>query len=296
MKNLNLVTLLDRYNTDDRCRDALEAIRWPSGVACLRCGDMDVSEITTRNVWACASCDYRFSVTVGTIMHRSHLPLRKWFLAIYLMCESKKGMSANQLKRTLGVQYKTAWHLCHRIREAMGNDPFTGPTLVGIVEMDQTMIGGKAKGKDWRDNKHWVAGAIERGGKVRLERIPDIRKGTIHDFVRRTVSDEAEAIYTDELRSHIGLETDTRRHESVNHSAEEWVVGDVHTNSVEGVWSLFKRSIVGSFHKMSVKHMDRYLEELEWRFNNRDNPYIFRDALRRIMRTSPLEYRTLIAN
>ncbi len=296
MKEINLVSLLDRYNTDDRCRDALEAIRWPSGVACLRCGDMNVSEITTRNVWACGSCDYRFSVTAGTIMHRSHLPLRKWFLAIYLMCESKKGMSANQLKRSLGVQYKTAWHLCHRIREAMGNDPFTGPTLVGVVEVDETMIGGKAKGKDWRDNKTWVAGAVERGGRVRIERIPNIKKGTIHDFVRRTVADEAEAIYTDELASHVGLETDTRKHESVNHSAEEWVVGDVHTNSVEGVWSLFKRSIVGSFHKMSVKHMDRYLEELEWRFNNRDNPHIFRDALRRIMRTSPLEYRTLIAD
>lgn len=296
MKDLNLVTLLDRYNTDDRCRDALEAIRWPSGVACIRCGDMDVSEITTRNVWACSGCGYRFSVTAGTIMHRSHLPLRKWFLAIYLMCESKKGMSANQLKRSLGVQYKTAWHLCHRIREAMGNDPFTGPTLVGIVEMDQTLVGGKKKGKDWQANKTWVAGAIERGGRIRLERIPNIKKGTIHDFVARNISDEADAIYTDELRSHVGLETDTRRHESVNHSAEEWVVGDVHTNSVEGVWSLFKRSIVGSFHKMSVKHMDRYLEELEWRFNNRDNPYIFRDALRRIMGTSPLEYRTLIAD
>ncbi len=294
MKEINLVSLLDRYNTDDRCRDALEAIRWPSGVACLRCGDTSVSEITTRNVWACGGCDYRFSVTAGTIMHRSHLPLRKWFLAIYLMCESKKGMSANQLKRSLGVQYKTAWHLCHRIREAMGNDPFTGPTLVGVVEMDQTMIGGKAKGKNWQDNKTWVAGAIERGGKVRIERIPNIKKGTIHDFVRRNISDEAEAIYTDELRSHVGLETDTRKHESVNHSKEEWVVGDVHTNSVEGVWSLFKRSIVGSFHKMSVKHMDRYLEELEWRFNNRGNPYMFRDALRRIMHTSPLEYRTLV--
>jgi len=296
MKRINLVSLLDRYNTDDRCRDALEAIRWPSGVACLRCGDMDVSEITTRNVWACSGCGYRFSVTAGTIMHRSHLPLRKWFLAIYLMCESKKGMSANQLKRSLGVQYKTAWHLCHRIREAMGNDPFTGPTLVGVVEIDETMIGGKSSGPDWRDNKHWVAGAVERGGKIRLERIPNIKKGTIHDFVKRTVADEAEAIYTDELRSHIGLETPTRRHETVNHADEEWVVGDVHTNSVEGVWSLFKRSIVGSFHKMSVKHMDRYLEELEWRFNNRDNPYIFRDALRRIMNTDPLEYKTLIAD
>ena len=297
MKKVNLVSLLDRYNTDDRCRDALEAIRWPSGVACLRCGDTDVGEIASRHQFCCRSCDYRFSVMAGTIMHRSHLPIRKWFLAIYLMCESKKGMSANQLKRTLGVQYKTAWHLCHRIREAMGNDPFTGPTLFGVVEVDQTLVGGKAKGKGrgYRGNKHWVAGAVERGGQVRIERIPDIKKGTIHDFVNRTVADEAEAIYTDELKSHIGLETDARPHETVNHSEEEWVVGDVHTNSVEGVWSLFKRSIVGSFHKMSVKHMDRYLEELEFRFNNRANPYIFRDTLARIVRTSPLEYRRLVA-
>ncbi|MDE2872108.1 MAG: IS1595 family transposase [Gemmatimonadota bacterium] len=295
MRDVNLMTLMDRFNCDQKCRDTLEAIRWPNGVACVRCGSMAVTEIASRHQFRCTDCRYRFSVTAGTIMHRSHLPLRKWFVAICLMCQSKKGVSANQLKRMLGVQYKTAWHLCHRIREAMGNDPFTGPTLVGIVEVDETMIGGKAKGENWRDNKQWVAGAVERGGRIRLERISDIKRGTIHDFVRRTVQDEAEAIYTDELASHMGLDTDTRRHESVNHSADEWVVGDVHTNSVEGVWSLFKRSIVGSFHKMSVKHMDRYLEELEWRFNNRNNPYIFRDALRRIVDTRPLEYRRLIA-
>ena len=178
----------------------------------------------------------------------------------------------------------------------MGNDPFTGPTLVGVIEMDETMIGGKKKGENWRDNKTWVAGAVERGGRIRVERIPNIRKHTIHDFVRRNVRDEAEAIYTDELKSHIGLGDDDTRHETVNHSAEEWVRGDVHTNSVEGIWSLFKRSIVGSFHKMSVKHMDRYLEELEWRYNNRKNPYIFRDALRRIMNTDPLQYKELIAD
>ena len=178
----------------------------------------------------------------------------------------------------------------------MGNDPFTGPTLVGVIEMDETMIGGKTKGDNWRENKTWVAGAVERGGRIRIERIPNIKKRTIHDFVRRTVRDEAEAIYTDELKSHIGIGDEDTRHESVNHSAEEWVRGDVHTNSVEGVWSLFKRSIVGSFHKMSVKHMDRYLEELEWRFNNRKNPYIFRDALRRIMNTDPLQYKELIAD
>lgn len=178
----------------------------------------------------------------------------------------------------------------------MGNDPFTGPTLFGIVEMDQTLVGGRArKGMDWQENKTWVAGAIERGGQVRIERIPNIRKRTIQGFVARTINDEADAIYTDELRSHVGLETDARRHETVNHSADEWVMGDVHTNSVEGVWSLFKRSIVGSFHKMSVKHMDRYLEELEFRFNNRANPYIFRDTLARIVRTDPLEDRRLIA-
>ena len=297
MKKVNLVSLLDRYNTDDKCRDALEAIRWPSGPACLRCGDTDVGDVETRHQFHCRSCGHRFSVMAGTIMHRSHLPLRKWFLAIYLMCESKKGMSANQLHRTLGVQYKTAWHLCHRIREAMGNDPFTGPTLFGVVEVDETLVGGKVKGKGrgYRGNKTWVAGAIERGGQVRLERIPDVKKGTLQDFIRRTVTDEAEAIYTDELKSYMGVETETRRHETVNHSAEEWVVGDVHVNSAESVWSLFKRSVVGTFHKMSVKHMDRYLEELEFRFNNRANPYIFRDTLARIMNTDPLEYRRLIA-
>ena len=294
MTGINLVSLIDQYNCDDKCREALEKIRWPAGVCCVRCGDTNVDALRGRPVWQCRSCDHQFSVTAGTIMHRSHLPLRKWFLAIYLMCESKKGMSANQLRRTLGVQYKTAWYLCHRIREAMGNDPLAGPALVGVVEVDETLIGGRTKGRDWMDNKTWVAGAIQRGGRVRIERIPNVRKQTLQDFVKRNISDEADAIYTDELRSYIGVETDARRHETVRHSAEEWVVGEVHTNSVEGVWSLFKRSIVGTFHKMSVKHMDRYLEELEWRFNNRDNPHIFRDTLARIMHTDPLHYRELV--
>ncbi len=228
-------------------------------------------------------------------MHDSHLPLRKWFVAIYLMCTAKKGISAKQLQENLGTTYRTAWHLCHRIRNAMGNDPLAGPTLIGVVEVDETMVGGKRRGKNWRENKHWVAGAIERGGHVRIERIPNVKRDTLHSFIRRTVRDEAEAIYTDDLKSYIGIADDDTRHETVNHSAEEWVVGDVHTNSIEGVWSLFKRSIVGTFHKMSVKHMDRYLEELEWRFNNRDNPHIFPDTLRRIVRTDPLRYRELVA-
>ena len=294
---INLVSLIDKFSSNEKCRDALEDIRWPNGVACTRCGDMDILELVNQNRWKCRSCEYQFSVMSGTIMHDSHLPLRKWFLAIYLMCESKKGISALQMKRTLGVAYQTAWHLCHRIREAMGNEPFEGPTLLGVVEVDETLVGGKKKGKGraYKGNKQWVAGAIQRGGKVHIERIPNIRRRTLQDFIQRNVKDEAEAIYTDELKSYIGVEDHDTRYETVNHSAEQWVIGDVHTNSIEGVWSLFKRSLMGAFHKMSVKHMDRYLEELEWRFNNRDNPNLFQDTLTRIMNTKPLEYKKLTA-
>ena len=293
----NLLTLVDNFNTDAKCRELLERLRWPTGVACIRCGSFSVSEIEARNQYDCNDCRYQFSVTAGTIMHDSHLPLRKWFISIYLMCESKKGISALQLKRTLGVAYKTAWYLCHRIREAMGNEPFEGPTLLGIVEVDETLIGGKAKGKGraYKGNKTWVAGAIQRGGGIRLEQIPDTKRDTLHDFISRAVKDEAEAIYTDELRSYLGIEDHNTRHETVNHSEEEWVVGGVHTNSIEGVWSLFKRSIVGAFHKVSRKHLGRYLEELEWRFTNRNNDHIFRDTLQRIVNTNHLTYERLTA-
>ena len=294
---MNLITLMDKFNCDDTCREALEKIRWPHGPACIRCGLMGVPELPAGGIYQCSSCSYQFSVTAGTIMHDSHLPLRKWFIAIYLMCVSKKGISAHQLHRTLGIAYRTAWYLCHRIREAMGNDPFDGPTLVGVVEVDETLVGGKAKGRGraYKGNKTWVAGAIQRGGKIRLERIPNVKRHTLHEFIGRTVKDEAEAIYTDDLKSYLGIADDDTRHETVNHSNEEWVVGDVHTNNIENVWSLFKRSLVGTFHKMSKKHMDRYLEELEWRHNNRDNPRIFPDTLHRIMNTGNLTYQTLIA-
>ena len=298
--DINLVSLIDRFPNDDKCREYLCKLRWPSGVACPRCGDMSVSEIHDRDQWDCNSCRYQFSVTSGTIMHRSHLPLRKWFLAIYLMCESKKGMSANQLKRTLGVAYKTAWFLCHRIREAMANDPFTGPTLFGVIEVDETWMGGYQKGKGRgpysTTNKAIIVGAVQRDGRIKLESIPDTKRSTLDDFVRRTVTDEALAIYTDEFPSYHGIgDRIGVPHDTVQHSADEWVMGDVHTNSVEGVWSLFKRSIMGAFHKISIKHLDRYLEELEWRFNNRDNPHIFRDTLARIMDTESLTYRALVA-
>ena len=295
---MNLLTIMDKFNNDEKCREALEKLRWPNGVACTRCGVLGTSELPGGVLFQCKSCRYQFSVTSGTIMHDSHLPLRKRFLAIWLMCESKKGVSAKQLQRTIGTTYRTAWHLCHRIRKAMGNNPFTGPTLLGVVEADETLVGGKRRnvGSGSKEGKTWVAGAIQRdSGQIRVERVPNIRRGTLHDFIHRTVKDEAEAIYTDELKSYMGIEDHNTIHRTVSHSSEQWVIGEVHTNSIEGVWSLFKRSIVGTFHKMSAKHLDRYLEELEWRFNNRDNPHIFRDTLLRILNTGNLTYRKLVA-
>lgn len=295
------MTLFDKFGDEDTCREYLEKLRWPGGVCCPRCGDTSVSEITTRDQFDCNGCRYRFSVTSGTIFDNTKLPLRKWFAAIYLMCESKKGISANQIKRTLGLgSYRTAWHLCHRIREAMRDGPLDGPTLFGIVEVDETFIGGHQKGKGRgpysTDNKTIVVGAVQREGRIKLERIPDTKRATLDAFIRRTVFSEAEAIFTDEFLSYQGIgERMGIRHGTVHHTADEWVFGDVHTNSVESIWSLFKRSIMGAFHKISVKHLDRYLDELEFRFNNRDNPYLFRDVLVRILTGEALRYETLTA-
>ena len=297
--NMNLVALIDRFPNDEKCREYLEGLRWPDArPGCPRCGHASVAELKAYDKWECNSCRYQFTVTAGTIFHDTHLPLRKWFLAVYLLVESKKGMSALQLKRTLNVSYKTAWYLCHRIREAMGDEAtHTGPTLFGIVEVDETLVGGRRRGVGTgnRIGKTWVAGAVQRGGQIRLEVIPNIRRHTLHRFIKKHTIPETEAIYTDELRSYLGIADHDTRHETVNHAEEEWINGNVHTNTVESVWSLLKRSIVGAFHKISVKHLDAYLSELEWRFNNRSNPHIFRDTLRRLLDTDRLTYERLTA-
>ena len=227
-------------------------------------------------------------------MHRSHLPLRKWFIAVYLTVEAKKGVSANQLARTLDVHYRTAWHLAHRIREALKTP---SALLAGVIEVDETWVGGKTRGRGrgYVGNKAMVLGAAQRGGDVRMETGDTPNRRTLHGFIDRTVADEAEAIYTDEHPGYGDLGDADTRHERVDHSREEWVRGDVHTNTVEGAWALFKRSVVGSYHKVSKKHLDRYLDEFEFRFNNRRNPYIFRDALRELVGATPLEYKSLVA-
>ncbi|MFC1944501.1 IS1595 family transposase [Chloroflexota bacterium] len=293
---MDLVKLIETFRDEDSCREYLEGLRWPNGVACPVCGNMSVSKVHKRGQYDCNSCRYQFSVTSGTIFHDTHLPLWKWFLAIYIMVEAKKGVSANQIKRSLNIAYRTAWYLCHRIRAAMSESK---PNLLrGIIEVDETYVGGKRKnvGHGYKGNKVAVAGAVQRGGHARLQTVPDTTRKTLHGFIDKYVDPDTEAIYTDDWPAYRGIADHNTRHETVNHSAEEWVRGDVHTNTVEGIWSLFKRSVVGSYHKVSHKHLDAYLDELEWRFNNRDNPWLFRDTLLKLIKSDNLTYQDLVQN
>jgi transposase-like protein len=302
---MNLPELIEQFGSEDKCRAYLEDLRWPDGVRCPRCGDKSVSKIEKRNQWECngTSCRYQFSVTAGTVFHDSHLPLWKWFLAIYLVGESKKGISAKQLQRTLGVSYKTAWYLGHRIRSAMEEDQPV--PLRGIVEIDETWIGGKhrlkRRGESNRARKSMVLGAVQRDGELRLE----VRAGpgreskvSYRSFVKDTVGSDAEMIFTDSDSSWGELSSwkvKGTKHRKVDHSKEEWVRGIVHTNTIEGVWSLLKRSVVGTYHQLSAKHLPAYLDEMAFRFNNRENPYLFRDTLLRMIEGETLPYVELVA-
>ena len=292
---MNLAKLIENFHSEDKCRAYLEELRWPDGVKCPRCSCDSTSKIKKRNVFECNDCNYQFSVKSGTIFHDSHLPLWKWFLCIYMMIESKKGISANQISRSIDVSYKTAWYLCHRIRKALAG--VEQELLDGIVEVDETWVGGTKKnvGHGYRGNKTVVMGAIERGGEIRLEVIDRTDRKTLHGFIKKHTAPDTEMIRTDEWPAYLGIADENTKHETVNHRLKEWVDGEVHTNSIENVWSLLKRSIVGSYHKVSAKHLDRYLDELEFRFNNRDNPFMFSDTLKKLISSDNLEYKHLVA-
>jgi transposase-like protein len=294
-QEMDLMRLMEQFDTSEQCRTYLEGLRWRDGVKCPRCQSAKISRIRERNQCDCDSCRYQFSVTAGSIFHDSHLPLPKWFAAVYLMCEARKGVSANQLKRTLGVAYKTAWYLCHRIRKAM--EEANPVPLKGTVEVGETFIGGHRRGvgRGNRIGKTLVLGAIERGGQIRLSVEKRRNRKALHGFINKNTAPETGRIMTDDWYAYRGIQDADTKHETVNHSEEEWVRGDVHTNNIEGVWSLFKRSVVGSFHQVSAKHLDRYLNEFEWRFNGRKNPYLFRDTMIKLLQSEALTYERLTA-
>jgi len=264
-------------------------------VKCPRCSSDKISRIKTRRQFDCDGCRYQFSVRVGTVLQDSKLPLWKWFLAVYMIGESKKGVSANQLKRMLGVSYKTAWFLCHRIRSAMVQG--AGP-LTGTVEVDETYYGGKRSGhgKGYLGNKTMIVGAIQRGGELRVKAMPSNKKlnhKLSREFIAEHVDDKAEFIYTDESPGYPDLTDWNTKHRRVNHQQEEWVNGDIHTNTVESAWSLFDRAVIGSYHKLSVKHLNAYLDEFAYRFNNRDNPFLFRDTILALVEADALTFKEL---
>jgi transposase-like protein len=294
---MDMGKLMVDFDTEAECRAYMEELRWPNGIECPRCKGKVISRIHKRDQFDCDSCRYQFSVMSGTIFHDSHLPLPKWFVAVLLICESRKGMSANQLKRILGVSYKTAWYLCHRIRAAM--QEADRPVLDGTVEMDETFIGGKKSFGQGKSDKEVVIGLRKRGGELRLFHVEDVKSGTLAKYIRENISKTVDVIMTDEWvgypKAMIQAGVHGSKHRTIKHKSHVYVHGNVHTNTVENAFSLLKRGIMGTWHKLSAKHLAAYLNEMTFRFNNRRNEFLFRDTIKRLIASPKLEYKKLIA-
>jgi transposase-like protein len=264
----SLVEARREFATQERCEAYLETMRWPDGVECPRCRSHEVTRLSTRKKWQCKGCRYQFSVTAGTIFHKTYVDLPRWMMALWLMCHSPKGVSSAQIQRDLGVTYKTAWYMTHRIRKAMIADR-SEVKLSGIIEMDDAIVnadGGRAKGRLTPHCKH-VLGMASRDGDIRLQIVNTLTHAEIKRVFAKNV-DYVQAIYTDGHTSFRGLE-ELAPHRYVVH-LEQWVDGDVHTNYVENAWSLFKRALTGIFHHVSAKYLQAYLDEFSFRYSHRD--------------------------
>ena len=282
------------YQNADAAREHLESIQWPHGPSCPHCGNVDQARITklagksTRpGVYKCKECRKPFSVTVGTVFERSHIPLHKWVAATHLMAASKKGISAHQMHRMLGVTYKTAWFMEHRIREAMKADVKSEGPLGGegkTVEADETYFGktdeqpkARADGQPYKyksgrkpgpAGKRAVFALVERGGKVRSFHVEKATKEAIRDALVRNASRKS-TLYTDESRLYTLTGKEFAHHDTVNHSGKEYVRGVVHSNTIENVFSVFKRGMKGTYQHCGEAHLHRYLAEFDFRYNRR---------------------------
>lgn len=285
------------YHDAEKAREHLEAIHWPHGPNCPHCGNANADRIvklqgksTRPGVYKCNECRKPFSVTVGTVFERSHIPLNKWVLASHLMASSKKGMSAHQLHRMLGVTYKTAWFMEHRIREAMKEDVKSSGPIGGegkTVEADETYIGKREtprklargriakptkSGKSGGAQKRIVVGLVERGGKARMFHLNDATAATVRDVLVRNV-DRATTLYTDSSRLYTRTGAEYAAHKTTNHAKGEYVRYEgeevIHSNTIEGVFSVFKRGMIGVYQHCGEAHLHRYLAEFDFRYNRR---------------------------
>jgi transposase-like protein len=281
-EKLNLMAIQKRFHDEDTARTYLESLRWPEGPFCPHCGSLEVYRLTAKTesvkpgrkgLLKCKYCRKQFTVTVGTIFEASHISLDKWLIAIYLMSASKKGMSAHQLHRMMGITYKAAWFMCHRIRYAMETGAFD--KLSGIVEVDETYIGGKRRDGSQKaghpgpgSNKAPVVALVERGGKVRAFPMERVTSDNLRAVMREHI-DPSTRVMTDDSNVYHGTSNEFASHETVNHTRKEYVRGDVTTNTVEGFFGLLKRGINGTYHQVSKKHLHRYVSEFEFRYNAR---------------------------
>lgn len=273
-----LIELLTYFNSEQVCRDYLELIRWNGQLECpyKDCGHDKIFKFSNGKVYKCAKCQRQYSVRVGTIFEDSRIPLQKWYAAIYLITSHKKGISSLQLHRDLGVTQKTAWYLLHRVRHSLGME--NTEKLSGIIEADETFIGGAEKNKHFKSQtaanqgrsvktKTPVAGVVQRGGKLIAKKVSDTSGKNLKKFICENVEKDS-TLNTDEWFGYNGLNK-LYQHQVIKHSMNKYVVGDCHTNTMEGYWSLLKRGVVGIYHSMSAKHLQKYLDEFSFRYNTR---------------------------
>lgn len=268
------------FKDADKAREYLESMRWPSGPICPHCGTVGAHYAITAQsktgarpgLYKCKDCREQFTVTVGTVFERSKIALNIWLQAVYLICSSKKGISSHQLHRTLGVTYKTAWFISHRIREAMTNNP-TGllGSGGGIVEADETFWGNKApygQGNKRKNDKMKILSLVERGGKVRSFHVPRVNGATLKPILQANLAKETR-LMTDQYQPYKKIGNEFASHETVNHDRGEYARGDVTANTVEGYFSILKRGLIGTYHHVGEQHLKRYVSEFDFRFNNR---------------------------